>query len=388
MNLGDLKPEPFDAPGAPPEPEDQFVIEVQKRDGEVSRSPRNSIAVPLQSESGFSIVNAGGRNWRVYTWIAPKRTVQVAQQITVRQEIAERAALEAASSILIAIPLAWLVIGWTIKRTLDKLAELARTIGERGPNRMDPIPMENAPTEVRPLITGMNDLIARLQRALDQQRQFVSDAAHQLRTPLTALSLQLENLRTAASDGVTGTPFSDMASGVRRSAKLVDQLLRLGRFEAPPQSTRHEVVELANLLTTCLAEHVPIAATKGVDLGFREIETDEVLGTPDELSILFNNIIENAVRYTPPGGAVDISVRHDGGGAVVEVVDTGPGVAEEDLPRLSERFFRAASPDIEGSGLGLAIVSAIAKRHGFEVKIANRHGGGLIVQVACPRRRL
>jgi two-component system OmpR family sensor kinase len=384
LNLGDLKPEPFDAPGVHTDPEDQFIIEVHKRNGEIIRSPRDSILLPLQNESGFSIVNAGGRDWRVYTWITPKRTVQIAQQMAVRQELAERAATGAATPILVAIPLAWLVIGWTIKRTLDKLAEVVRAIGECGPDRMDPIPIGDAPSEVRPLIAGMNDLIARLQSALDQQRRFLSDAAHQLRTPLTALGVQVDNLRTAAK-GDTAIS-SELGQGVRRTSKLLEQLLRLARFDAPPLSRRFESLDLVGLVKDCVAEQVPIATKKGVDLGLGTTEAAEVSGAPAELKILFGNIIDNAVRYTPPGGAVDVSIYRNAGRMIVEIADSGPGVSERDLPRLTERFFRACSPDIEGSGLGLAIAEAISKRHGFEMTIANRAQGGLAVSVACPLR--
>lgn len=343
LNLGDLKPEPLDAPGARQEPEDQFLIEVRKRNGEAARSPRDSAELPLQSESGFSVVSAEGQDWRVYTWITPKRTVQIAQRMTVRQEIAERAAMKAAASILVTIPLAWLVIGWAIGRTLDKLAKLVREIGERGPDRMDPIPIGDTPVEVRPLIAGMNDLIARLQRALDQQRRFVSDAAHQLRTPLTALGIQIENIRMAADgEKAMATAFSDLGGGVRRASKLLDQLLRTARFDAPPEAMRSEPIELASLVTECAADHIPVAANKGVDLGFGAVEAAEVSGVPAELKILFGNLLDNAVRYTPPGGSVDVSVYGNDGHPIVEVADTGPGVSEEALPRLTERFFRAS----------------------------------------------
>ena len=144
------------------------------------------------------------------------------------------------------------------------------------------------------------------------------------------------------------------------------------------------LVELAGLVKECIAEQIPIADSKGVDLGFGAVNSAEVAAQSAELRILFGNLLDNAVRYTPPGGSVDVGIFQKDGRAIVEIADTGPGVKEQDLARLTERFFRASSPEIEGSGLGLAIVEAIIKRHGFELAIANRAEGGLLVQVACP----
>jgi two-component system OmpR family sensor kinase len=138
-------------------------------------------------------------------------------------------------------------------------------------------------------------------------------------------------------------------------------------------------------VTECVADHIPIAASKGVDLGITAQEASEVSGVPAELKILFANLIDNAVRYMPTGGSADVSVRRHGKAAIVEVADTGCGVEESQLPHLFERFFRAAPPDVEGSGLGLAIVEAIAKRHGLAVKLENRRDRpGLVASVLFP----
>jgi two-component system OmpR family sensor kinase len=299
----------------------------------------------------------------------------------VRRELAQAAAYQAAVPILIAIPLAWLVIGWSLGRVLGRLGSVARTIAERGIESREPIPTAGVPTEVGPLVAAMNVLIGRLQEALEQQRRFVSDAAHELRTPLTALRLQIENLRAAATK--TDSAYAELGGGIARATALVDQLLTMARFEVSAEPAQQERLDLSALVTQCVADHIPIASRKNVDLGLTLREPAEMWGVSAELKILFGNLIDNAVRYTPPGGVVDVSVRHRDGTAIVEVTDTGCGVSPSELPRLFDRFYRAAPADIPGTGLGLSIVDAIAKRHGLAVTVENRREGGLLARVVA-----
>ncbi len=365
------------------DPEDDFAIGLWNAAGE--SLPTIGVTLPRQPGSGLSTVKFGGQDWRVYTAGDGRRTVQVAQRMSVREEMAEQAAIESAAPILVVIPLTWLVVGWSLRQMLGQLSELALTVAERGTDSKEPIPVESVPMEVRPLVAAMNVLIGHLQYALDQQRRFVADASHELRTPLTALHLQIENLSATPKEGDLAFPASELEKGIRRASALLEQLIKMARFDAPIEPGHHQRLSLSDLVTECVADHIPIAASKGVDLGIIAHEASEVLGAPAELKILFGNLIENAVRYTPTGGSVDVSVRRYGKTAIVEVADTGCGVEESQLPHLFDRFFRAAPPDVAGSGLGLAIVEAIAKRHGLAVKLENRHDRrGLVARVSFP----
>lgn len=231
----------------------------------------------------------------------------------------------------------------------------------------------------------MNILIGRLQIALDQQRRFVSDAAHELRTPLTALQLQIENLWNDAPVGKTGQAALELGNGIRRASVLLEQLLRMARFEAPVGLEHWARISLSGHITECVADQMAIATGKEIDLGIVARDPVEISGAPSELKILFGNLLNNAVRYTPRGGMIDVSVRFAHGNAVVEFVDSGYGVAESDLPRLFDQFFRAAPAEIDGSGLELAIVHAIARRHGWVVTVENRTDrSGMIARVTGP----
>jgi two-component system OmpR family sensor kinase len=362
------------------DPEDAFAIGIWNAADESLRATHDAVTLPRQPV-GFSTVNFAGEDWRVFRLDEKSRSVQVAQRMEVRRELAQSAAYQAAVPILVAIPLAWLVIGWSLGRVLGRLESVAQAIAERGVESKEPISSAGVPAEVGPLVAAMNVLIGRLQQALDQQRRFVSDAAHELRTPLTALSLQIENLRAAATKTDFDSAYAELGGGIGRATALIDQLLRMARFEQSAESAQRERIDLLGLVTQCVADYVPIASSKGVDLGLTASEPAQLWGVPVELKILFGNLIDNAVRYTPQGGSVDVSVRHRGAQSVVEVADTGCGVSESELPRLFDRFFRAAPAHIPGTGLGLSIVAAIAQRHGLAVNIENRAGGGLIARV-------
>jgi two-component system OmpR family sensor kinase len=308
--------------------------------------------------------------------------VQVAQRLSVRLELAQNAALQAGLPILIAVPLSWLILLWVIGRSLKRLERLAGEIAERGVGSRGPLSIAGVPIEVLPLVKAMNILIGRLQQALGQQKRFVSDAAHELRTPLAALQIQLDNLATG--DGVPRAPaIAAMRAGVARAAALVARLLQLARSEEPNPKAPWETMDLPDLLTACLADFVPLATTKGIDLGFLARDPVTMSGSRADLKILFDNLIENALHFTPPGGSVDLAARATPESFEIEILDTGPGVAEADIPRLFDRFFRAAPTDVEGSGLGLSIAAVIAGTHGLAISIANRSDRqGLRVSVA------
>lgn len=366
------------------DPEDEFVIEIWTVDGTVVRRSPGAPAVPRAPVPGFSVAHADGETWRVYLAEDGRRAVQVSQSMEVRQEMAASAALQAGVPILILIPLTWLVMIWSIGNLARRLRRLADDVARRSLTHREPIPVDGLPSEARPLVEGMNTLTGRLQDALDRQKRFVADAAHELRTPLTALQLQLDELdtREGTSDAEA---LARMGAGLRRARRLVEQLLRLARSEEGAPGQAHERVDLRALVTQCVADHVLVASERGVDLGMVAADAVSVAGSSAELGLLFGNLIDNAVRYTPQCGGVDVSVRREGKSFAVEVADTGPGVTEADIPRLFDRFFRAAPPDVEGSGLGLSIAAAVVRRHGFTLSIRNRTDRcGLLARVEGP----
>lgn len=365
--------------------EDEVVIQIWNAAGETILHT-SSIDLPRQSRLGFTDLDFSGKSWRVYTASDGRRTAQVSQQWSARREIAGRAAFGAALPIVGAIPIAWLVISLVVNRLLRRLSGLAETLAKRSVDAKDPIPLGDVPREIAPLSAAVNALIGRHQSAAEQQRQFVSDAAHGLRTPLAALQIQVDNLRTRtkARSGAGKEAIDELNAGVRRATALVEQLLRMARTDSARPTSRKDV-ELKDLVGEVVADHVAIANQKDVDLGLSTDDAVRCRLTDPETRLLFANLVDNAVRYTPCGGVVDVTLRQKGDHALVEVVNSGCGIPIVALPHIYDRFFRAAPLDVDGTGLGLAIAKAIADRNAFELTIANRpDAAGVVARVLIP----
>ena len=382
LNAG-IEPRPAAAPAFDQDPEDELAVTIWNADGAMAHTSPPDVTIPRQAHKGFADVTTGGERWRVYTASDDGRAVQVAQRMTVRDEIAQGAAIGAAAPVLILIPLSWLVVGWAISRALERLDFFASDIAARGASAVAPIPLAEIPTEVVPVVKSMNGLIERLRAALDAQKRFLADAAHELRTPLAAMQIQVDSLSLANPSSLAASKAA-LAQGVRRASTLVDQLMRLARLDEPARSPR-EKTDIAQILLDCVGDYIVIADRKGVDLGVDAPVPAPIVGNSEELRVLFSNLIENAVRYTPSGGAVDVSVRVESSRAVVEVLDTGGGLAPDVQARIFDRFYRGA-PGTEGSGLGLAIARRIAERNGLTLAVKNRADGrnGVLARVELP----
>jgi two-component system OmpR family sensor kinase len=247
------------------------------------------------------------------------------------------------------------------------------------------LPLDRVPREIAPLVLSFNSLLTRLRDAFATQRRFVQDAAHELRTPITAVSLQLENLRGDFAAGAPAQRFAQLEAGVLRAQRLVDQLLRLSRQESAPEATR-SAVNVQQVLHESINTLITLADQRGIDLGL------DAAGVPAEAAMLtcasadlrsvVDNMIENALRYSPEGGVVDVRVLNRHGKLAIEVADTGPGIPAELLDRVFDRFFRVPGGEARGSGLGLAIAQSAAQRCGMSITLRNRDDrSGLIARV-------
>jgi signal transduction histidine kinase len=365
----------------PHDPEDDFVIQVWDVAGRPSRLSHPAVDIPQQSYTGFADISTAQENWRVYTLATSNRTVQVSQDMSVRQELAASAALQAALPIIVLIPLSLLTLSWIIDRIMARLNRLAVTVASRDARADDPVPTDDVPAEVVPFVSSINLLLARLRALLERQRRFISDAAHELRTPLSALQIQIDNLRHDDRDGRFSQRLTELEAGISRATSLVSKLLRLARYDANETAPAPQPIDLVQLALDTVARLTPLAERRQIDLGITRRDGAITIGALADFEIILDNLVENAVRYTPPGGMVDVAVVAAGQEARIEIRDTGPGIADEEMPRVFERFFRARPQDSEGSGLGLAIAKAAAERQGARLALAMREDGpGL---VAC-----
>jgi signal transduction histidine kinase len=235
-------------------------------------------------------------------------------------------------------------------------------------------PADRGPPEVRGLAAAFNDMAARLGRLLDTQRAFVADASHQLRTPLTALRLRLENLEATIPPAAAGD-LQAAAAETGRLARLVDGLLTLARAEAAP--TRREVVDLATVVADRRAVWAPLAAEQDVELTFQPGPAAPVWAVPGALEQVLDNLLANALRSTPTGNQIELAIRQAGGWVELHVTDHGPGMPADQRQRAFDRFWRAPSADPDGTGLGLAIVRQLLEASGGIAELRPNPGGGL-----------
>ena len=361
--------------------ENRVAVEVWTESGELIHKSPGTQTLPRSSVTGFSDVEVGGNAWRVYTGSDGHRFAQVAQRKSARMEIANHAAAAAAVPLLAALPIAWIVAIFGLDWLIQRVAGFANALALRGVESKEPVVADEMPREFLPVVGAINGLIDRHQQAIEQQKQFVSEAAHELRTPLAALQIQVDNLRNQPN----AESIRELSDGIRRATVMVAQLLRLARLEAPDIPSESVDIDLRELVLSIISEFVPMSTRGGVDLALAGKDSIRIKASDAEVRLLFANLIENAIRYTPRGGNVEVSIERAPSSARVEIRDSGIGIPEHALPRIFDRFYRAAPLDIEGTGLGLAIASKIAERNRFDLKVSNRtDGNGVLAQVLMP----
>ncbi|HRD67045.1 MAG TPA: ATP-binding protein [Candidatus Competibacter sp.] len=341
--------------------------------------------LPFATQAGFADLIWREKSWRLFALHAGDRIVQVAQPLSVRLRMSADIALHNLAPFLLLLPGMGLVVWFGVGAGLRPLYRIAADIERRRPDALEPVPAERLPAEITPLVHALNDLLARLAQVLDNQRQFVADAAHELRTPLTAVRLQAELARQATGPDARAETLRDLGAGLERASHLVEQLLAMARLDANPSTGRIEPVDLLALARAAVAEQAAIADARNLDLGLLPGEPVAVGGDPIELRTLLDNLVDNALRYTPGGGRVDVGVSRTEAEAVLAVRDTGPGIPPIERERVFDRFYRGAAVTTPGSGLGLAIVKRIADRHRARVCLSEpENGPGLRIAVHFP----
>jgi len=365
---------------------EDVVIQIWDNTGVRIYHSHNHPSLPQRAALGFSNVATSNGIWRVFSAQLGGTVVQVAQPLSARRELAAKTALDTITPLLLVLPFLALFIWLAIGRGLAPLSLVARELRARNPNSLTPLSIASMPEEIAPLTHALNDLLSRLDRALDAQRAFVADAAHELRTPLAALKLRIQLVERAGDEAERKLAIADLHRGLDRASHLVQQLLTLSRQEADLTDKPSASVDLLEVARRVIVEQAPIAAQMGIDLGIDLGSPAIIAGDPVALEAMLGNLIDNAIRYTPAAGRIDISVSSDDAGVVLVVSDSGPGIPEADRERVFDRFYRIEGSPTQGSGLGLAIVKKVVDRHRGEIHLGEGPGGqGLAVTIRLPR---
>lgn len=340
-----------------------------------------------QADSGISWVQAPNGKQRVYaSWSNDHLLqIQVAEPATHRKDISHRFAYKLSGFAVALAALAALAIWWSVRRLFRGLQQSTQEVASRTPNDLASVSLSAAPREVAPLLEAINRLFERVRRTMEREQRFTADAAHELRTPLAAIKTSLQVIERARNDAEREEFVTALGVSVDRASRLVDQLLTLSRLDPLYQRNAELVpLDLMHLMQEQLPGWSNTAARQQLQLT-AQLQAAPCLLNRDAILILLRNLVENAVRYTPAGGQITLRCGLQNGQALLEVLDSGPGIPAQLRERVFERFVRLADARQPGSGLGLSIVRQICEIHGASIELADGHeGAGLLVRIRFP----
>jgi len=330
------------------------------------------LPLPAALPDGLHTLKLDGEMFRVLIrTLSSGERIAVAQESDFRDEIARDGALRTVTPLLLLVPVLLWVVTDLVRKMFHPIAALARDVDQRSEQELHPIEDGHVPVEIRPFVRAINRLLTRVAQSVEIQRRFVADAAHELRSPLTALSLQAERLAHADMPSQAGERLAALRQGIERSRNLLDQLLGLAKAQAsaaPPVAP----LSVQAIYRRVLEDLLPLAEAKHIDIGIEGTQDARVWVSELDLIALVKNLVDNAIRYTPAGGRVDLSVSLSQGQAMLRIQDTGPGIAPAERARVFDPFYRVLGSEQIGSGLGLAIVQAITKRIGAQIRLGDR----------------
>jgi len=341
------------------------------REGTLLLRSENTQDEMLSNKEGYSDLDIKGKPWRIlsHTYTKDKLHIIVGEQYAVRDQMVHSIMINVFWPIMIAIPALALLILFGIQRGLLPLNRLSLDISTRSPTQLSPVSTDGLPEEIVPMIKSLNELLRRLDYALSSERRFTSDAAHELRTPLAALKAQAQVAARSINKDQRINAIEQIIRSMDRLTRLVEQLLTLARLDPEDATKQHSRLDLEKIVEAACSDLAPDAVKKR--LQFELIRKGECIinGLPTALSVLSRNLIDNAIRYTPEGEQITVSVYPQDDQVIFSVRDSGPGIPTHERQRIFDRFYRILGNNADGSGLGLSIVKRIADMHQASLEI-------------------
>jgi two-component system sensor histidine kinase QseC len=362
-------------------------FQIWNGEGRLLLRSENAPDSPLTAHDGFSEVRDGNGHWRYFSrWNADRdMQVQVAEDHHIRDELTGHIAWRLLQPALFGLPLLALWLWVATRRGLASLDGVAQQIELREPQQLQPLIPASAPDEIRPMLEALNGLFLRVEEALEAERRFTADAAHELRTPLAALQAQLQVALRARGGAERDCSLANLQAGLTRASHLVEQMLQLARLDPERGLQEARVVDLGGLAAAACADLGPAILARELDFDLAAEPGVQVQGQAEWLGVLIRNLVDNAVRYTPAGGSLRVAVDRRYGHPRIAVADSGPGIPPAEREAVLRRFHRLGHSEQPGSGLGLSIVLRIAELHGARLALgSSAELGGLEAQVFFP----
>ncbi len=373
-------------------------IRIQTPAGERARSRDSDdndddyITLPANLPEGLHTFQEpdGDDTYRAYIRHTPQGSVAVLQENDFREDMAERAAWSSALPLILLAPLSILLTIFIVRRTMQPVHRLSQSLEARRSSDLAPLSTENIPNEIRGFIQAINRLLERTHQAMQQQQRFIADAAHELRSPMTALSLQAERLAANSLPEPAAGQLASLLQGIHRNRRLLEQLLSLSRAQAPESQRPQERLASQDLFRSVIEDLLPLAEAKEQDLGVSSPANPVFHANEADLYTLVKTLADNAIRYTPPGSQIDLSAEETPSHIIFRIEDNGPGIPPAERSRVFDPFYRILGSGQEGTGLGLSIARTIAERHGGRIELAQspHHPGGLLVSVYLSKQYL
>lgn len=346
---------------------------------------RHGRVIDPELRDGFHDLRHHKKRYRAYVKTYPdQRRLAFIQETDFREEAAYASAWHATLPLLVLVPILALITFFTIHRALRPVRQLSQHVEKRRETDLSPLAAEQIPREIRGFVTAINHLLGRVHVSMREQQRFIADAAHELRSPMTALSLQAERLADAQMSAEAAERLHTLREGIRRNRHLLEQLLAMARAQAPEQA-QQQTHSLQALYRRVIQELHVHADAKNLDLGIDGDADAQVRGDDISLYTLIRNLVDNAIRYTPDGGQIDLRICPQGREIRLEIEDSGAGIAAAERARVFDPFYRSPGSAGDGSGLGLAIAKTLAAQLAGRIELADsRFASGLKVMVYLP----
>ena len=367
----------------------EFQVSVQLLGDNPASNPitKNILALPSNLTDGFHTVNLATQSWRVFVrTLSSSQRIAVAQETAIRDNIAFETALHTLMPLLVLIPILLLLLGYILGKILSPISILAHDVDRQTEHDLQLIPTTQLPSEIVPFVEAINRLLSKNSQVITSQKRFIADAAHELRSPITALSLQAQRLQQTELTDDARQKLNALQAGISRSIHLLEQLLSMAR-QQDNSIQQHQRTSLKTVFTEVIEELYPLVEAKEIDLGFSQDSDAQLNANPVRLKTLIHNLIDNAIRYTPSGGRVDLSIIETDQGIEMTIKDTGPGIANTEVQKVFEPFYRILGSNEYGSGLGLAIVASIVQQMDAKISLTPAdpvNNCGLCVTVQFP----